>query len=90
MKNELYDLVLQAQKGDTKAMYQIISMFSSTIQSARTKIKPDRQDDLEQNIIETLIKKIMTYDLSQTPDFSAFCRQLSEIDNDSGKWYIRK
>lgn len=41
-------------------------------------MKADRQDDLEQNIVETIMHKIITYDLTQTPDFSAFIRQLND------------
>ncbi|GAB6989096.1 helix-turn-helix domain-containing protein [Paenibacillus pini] len=78
MKNELYDLVLRAQNGDNDALQEILTIISPKIRFARTQIKPDRQDDLEQNILETLIRKIMTYDLNQTPDFSAFCRQKSK------------
>ncbi|MFD0695435.1 helix-turn-helix domain-containing protein [Paenibacillus sp. GCM10027628] len=77
MENELFDLVLKAQNGDSKALDLIITSVSPTIQSVRKQIKYDRRDDLEQNLIEALIKKILSYDLKQTPDFSSFCRQIS-------------
>ncbi|RKP51329.1 helix-turn-helix domain-containing protein [Cohnella endophytica] len=79
MGNDLFDLVLKAQAGDKEALEEIITMFTPVINSARYKTKPDRQDDLEQKIVETIIKKILMYDLAQTPDFSAFCRQLQEL-----------
>lgn len=75
-KSELYDLVSKAQAGDEEAMYQIITVFLPSIRSVRSKAKRDRQEDMEQNIIEMLIKKVSAYDLSQTPDFSTFCRNL--------------
>ncbi|MFC5470161.1 helix-turn-helix domain-containing protein [Cohnella suwonensis] len=78
MEDELFDLVQRAQNGDSEAMYEIISLLKPAIRSARYKIKTDRQDDLEQNIVEIIMRKIMNYDLAlvQSPDFSAFCRQL--------------
>jgi DNA-directed RNA polymerase specialized sigma subunit len=79
MENNLFDLVLLAQKGDTEALHEIIITVLPAIRSARSKIKPDRQDDLEQNIVETIMKKIMSYDLTKAPDFSDFSRQLKEF-----------
>lgn len=75
---ELFDLVQRAQQGDNQAMYEIISSIMPAIRSASAKTKADRQDDLEQDIVETLIKKIKTYDLSHTPDFTEFCNRLIE------------
>lgn len=85
MENELYDLVQKAQTGNKDAMQEIISMFMPAIRRARIKLKSDQQDDLEQNIVETIIKKIMSYDLGQTPDFTAFCRQLSDLPSNSDR-----
>lgn len=76
MENELFDLVVKAQEGDSGAMYEIIKIVLPALRNARHGIKPDRQDDLEQSIIEIIIKKVMSYDLSTTPDFTTFCRQL--------------
>ncbi|MFF2912416.1 helix-turn-helix domain-containing protein [Paenibacillus sp. NPDC057934] len=76
METELFDLVLQVQNGDSDAMQQIISCFKPIIRSARSKFKLDRQDDLEQNIIETIMGKILTYDINKTPGFTEFCCQL--------------
>lgn len=79
MKSELFDQVLRAQQGDKEALYEIIRSFLPAIRSARRKIKGDRQEDLEQNIIEIIIKKIMSFDLVNTLDFTGFCQQLNEI-----------
>lgn len=54
-------------------------MFVPAIKRARRKINREAQDDLEQDIIETIIKKISTYDLSRAPDFSTFCQQMNNI-----------
>ncbi|MCP3775923.1 helix-turn-helix domain-containing protein [Paenibacillus sp. MZ04-78.2] len=79
----MFDLVNRAQQGDNEALYEVIAVFLPAIRSARQKIKRDRRDDLEQILVETMINKILSYDLSQTPDFSAFCRQLHEVENQS-------
>ncbi|WP_145949598.1 helix-turn-helix domain-containing protein [Paenibacillus sp. Y412MC10] len=81
---ELFDLVSRAQNGDNDAVYQLINILQPAIKSSRYKIKQhDRQDDLEQSIVEILIKKIMSYDLNQAPDFSTFCRQLEQKNDKS-------
>ncbi|MCY9517855.1 helix-turn-helix domain-containing protein [Paenibacillus apiarius] len=85
MEDELFDLVVKAQSGDDEAVYQIIAAFLPVIRSARSRIKADRRDDLEQSIVETLIRKIVSYDLTHAPDFSAFCRQLHE-SQDTGNY----
>lgn len=72
MKDELYDLVLQAQNGDRDAVYEVIKIILPAIKSARNKIDHNNRDDLEQEIMVTIIKKIMSYDLTQVPDFSTF------------------
>lgn len=76
MKNELFDLVLKAQQCDQEAMQKIIRMFRPAIQSAKITVSGDRQNDLEQIIIEKLINKIRTYDISKTPDFTSFKQYL--------------
>lgn len=70
--DELFDLVLQAQKGDREAVNEVIKIISPAIKSVRNKIEHNNRDDLEQEIMVTLIKKILSYDLTQVPDFSAF------------------
>lgn len=79
MKNELFDLVSLAQQGDKEALHEIIRSFLPAIRSARRKIKHDRQEDLEQNIIEIMIKKIMSFDLGNTLDFTGFCFQFGDV-----------
>ncbi|RUS46740.1 helix-turn-helix domain-containing protein [Cohnella sp. AR92] len=78
MENDLYELVQKAQDGDKEAMQSILSMFMPVIRSAKYKMKQDRQDDLEQSIIERIINKVQGYDMSKNPDFTSFCRNLSD------------
>ncbi|GIP11219.1 helix-turn-helix domain-containing protein [Paenibacillus macerans] len=81
MENDLFDLVARAQNGDKDALTRIIVRFLPAIRAYRYKAKADRQDDLEQYIIETLIKRIMTYDLTNSPDFTDFCRKQVEDEH---------
>ncbi|MFD3260763.1 helix-turn-helix domain-containing protein [Paenibacillus lentus] len=80
MKKELFDLVYHAQNGDREALYQIIVAFTPAITGARQKVKYDRQEDLEQSIIEIVIKKILSYDLDQVPDFSKFSSLFTNLE----------
>ncbi|MEK4060936.1 MULTISPECIES: helix-turn-helix domain-containing protein [Paenibacillus] len=72
MRDDLFDLVQLAQKGDHKALEAIIQSFFPAIRSQRMNVAADRQDDLEQVIVETMIKKILSYDLTNSPDFTSF------------------
>lgn len=36
MENELFDLVQRAQNGDQNALYEVITMFTPAIRSARS------------------------------------------------------
>jgi hypothetical protein len=76
MNNELYDLVQSAQLGDSEAMQEIIGMFRPAIRSAKSKLKSDYRDDLEQILVEIMMKKIMSYNLELCPDYTSFCREL--------------
>lgn len=81
MKDELFDLVLNAQKGDREALNEIIETLSPAIKSTRNKTKYENRDDLEQEIVAVLIHKILSYDLTQIPDFSTFCLKYSNEDS---------
>ncbi|CAM4438913.1 helix-turn-helix domain-containing protein [Paenibacillus tarimensis] len=82
MDKDLYELVKLAQAGDGEAMQDIITMLLPVIRAARRSMKPDRQDDLEQNLIELIIRKVYDYDLSGVPDYTAFSRNF--IDKQEG------
>lgn len=81
MENDLFDLVQLAQKGDHEALDAIIQSFFPAIRSQRRNVNIHSQDDLEQIIIETIIKKILSYDLSKSPDFTTFCREIACINS---------
>ncbi|PZD96704.1 hypothetical protein DNH61_05750 [Paenibacillus sambharensis] len=83
MEKELYELVKLAQAGDEEAMQDIITMLLPAIRAARKSMKPDHQDDLEQNLIELIIRKVQDYDLSGIPDYTAFSRNF--MDTQEGK-----
>jgi DNA-directed RNA polymerase specialized sigma subunit len=78
MENEMFDLVSLAQNGDKEALAMVISFFLPNLRHARSKTKLDSKDDIEQSIVEILIKKVLTYDLRNNPDFTRFCRQFEE------------
>ncbi|MNW57440.1 hypothetical protein D3C74_352480 [compost metagenome] len=90
MEDELYDLVMLAQEGNTEALSRIIDTFLPIIRNTRHKLKLDRQDDLEQTIIEIIIKKVKTYDLSQAPDFTAYCHQILNFNDQSNEKMHKK
>ncbi|WP_430217372.1 helix-turn-helix domain-containing protein [Paenibacillus humicus] len=79
MEKDLFDLVQFAQNGDYNALNTIIKSFFPAIRSQCRNVNVDTQYDLEQIIVETIIKKVLTYDLSTIPDFTTFCRDISNI-----------
>jgi hypothetical protein len=78
MRNDLYSLTHRAQNGDEDALNEIITMLGPAIRSARSKVRYNLQDDVEQDLVEIIIKKIKSYDLSHTPDYSSFCHELKK------------
>ncbi|MNP60570.1 hypothetical protein D3C76_1556660 [compost metagenome] len=61
MENDLFDLVQLAQNGNLQALESIIQTFFPAIRSQRMNVTTGRQDDLKQVIVETVIKKILSY-----------------------------
>ncbi|MBU5442747.1 helix-turn-helix domain-containing protein [Paenibacillus sp. MSJ-34] len=80
-KNDLFELVHLAQNGNRDALYEVISIFLPAIRSASYKVKYDRQEDLMQHILEVVIKKILSYDMSRIPNFSEFCENLKTMSS---------
>ncbi|WP_342436428.1 helix-turn-helix domain-containing protein [Paenibacillus sp. FSL L8-0436] len=78
MKNDMFELVAKAQAGDKDALEEVISFFLTSIRHAISKTMPEYRDDIEQAIIELIIKKVLTYDLNSIPDFNSFFQQLKE------------
>ncbi|WP_419871715.1 helix-turn-helix domain-containing protein [Candidatus Pristimantibacillus sp. PTI5] len=74
MDKKLFDQVRAAQQGDKESLGQIIEAFAPAIRQAKHQTNRNEQEDVQQAIIEMLIHKILSYDLSQTLDYSAFCK----------------
>lgn len=74
MVKMLFDKVKAAQLGDKESLGLIIEAFTPAIRQAKHQTNRNEQDDVQQAIIEMLIHKILSYDLSQTLDYSAFCK----------------
>lgn len=77
MENDLFDLVQLAQNGNLKALESIIQTFYPAIRTQRMNVITGRHDDLEQVIVETVIKKILSYNLSKSPDFTSFSENIT-------------
>ncbi|WP_051775305.1 helix-turn-helix domain-containing protein [Paenibacillus tyrfis] len=64
----LFKLVKKAQGGDQSALWTIIKRFYPAIKKLRRKTNIQDQDDLEQEIIEKMIRAILTFDLNTPVD----------------------
>ncbi|GIP40550.1 hypothetical protein J31TS4_38300 [Paenibacillus sp. J31TS4] len=72
-EEDLYELVMKAQRGDKKALRQLIGRFHPLIKKVSKERKSQEREDVEQETVELVIKTILAYDLSRTPDYSKFC-----------------
>ncbi|WNS41901.1 helix-turn-helix domain-containing protein [Paenibacillus sp. MMS20-IR301] len=72
----LLTMVVKAQAGDREALQQILNRFKPFIQRVACTASVNERDDLEQDLTEMLIKKIMNYPLNSAPDYSSFCGML--------------
>jgi hypothetical protein len=75
---DLYDLVRDAQSGNKQALAQVLDMFYPDIKRVSRKRKKQEQGDLEQDLIERIIKAILKYDIASTPDLTQFCSEISK------------
>ena len=82
MDKKLFDQVRAAQQGDKEYLGRIIEAFAPAIRQAKRQMNRNEQEDVQQAIIEMLIHKILSYDLSQTLDYSAFCK-LNQCKSDA-------
>ncbi|NOU83126.1 hypothetical protein GC101_30135 [Paenibacillus sp. LMG 31459] len=80
-EDPLLNMVAQAQAGDLEALHQIIIRFKPVIQKVSLTASINEQDDLEQDLTEMLIKKILNYPLNSAPDYSSFCNRLYKAAN---------
>jgi|HigsolmetaGSP11D_1036233.scaffolds.fasta_scaffold59284_1 DNA-directed RNA polymerase specialized sigma subunit len=81
--DSLYDLVKRAQSGDQQALYEIIKKFDSSIRKAKKQTKRQDREDLEQVLMEKLIRAILAYDLNNVPDVS---KLFNEFEVQCKKW----
>ncbi|CAM4340359.1 DNA-directed RNA polymerase specialized sigma subunit [Paenibacillus endophyticus] len=77
MELKWYELVLKAQQGDKEALTIIIQAFFPAIGQAKHKANRNEHDDIQQAIIEMMIHKILNYDISQSLNYSSFCKHLN-------------
>lgn len=69
MEDDLYTLVLKAQRGDKLSLEAILKIFSPILHKQMRMVDLNDQDDLLQNLIEILIDKIISFDTEYLPEF---------------------
>lgn len=72
MEEDLYTLVLKAQKGDKLSLETILEIFSPVLNKQKRMVDLNDQDDLLQNLKEILIDKTLNFDTEYSPDFLNF------------------
>ncbi|WP_240416634.1 helix-turn-helix domain-containing protein [Paenibacillus periandrae] len=77
---DLYDLVVQAKSGDRGAMEEIVELFQPIIQKSCWRAKPQERLDLQQQMVEKIIRAVFAYDLESIPDFTQFTANISESE----------
>jgi len=71
-RNNLRELVEAAQHGDQNALMEIVRRFDPLIKKVKRKMIHQERDDLEQEIMEKLIRVILAYDIDSPADFTSF------------------
>ncbi|WP_339312558.1 helix-turn-helix domain-containing protein [Paenibacillus sp. FSL M7-0896] len=72
MEEDLYTLVLMAQKGDKVSLETILEIFSPVLNKQIKMVDLNEQEDLLQNLKEILIDKTLSFDTDYSPDFLNF------------------
>lgn len=78
-RNNLRELVEAAQSGDQNALMEIVRRFDPLIKKVKRKMVFQEQDDLEQEIMEKLIRVILAYDIHAPTDFTSFRKCIHEF-----------
>ncbi|WP_438350933.1 helix-turn-helix domain-containing protein [Paenibacillus sp. FA6] len=73
---DLFILVQRAKAGDKEAMNQIIVMFRPLIIKVSQRAKPNERSDLQQDIIEKVIRSVLSYDMNSLPDYTEYIEQI--------------
>lgn len=81
----LIDLVKDAQSGDQKALLTIVQRFYPAIKKVKKKISSQEQEDLEQELLEKIIRAILSYDLNMEMDLSHFRESVHVFMNEEQK-----
>ena len=71
-RSHLRELVEAAQSGDQHALMEIVRRFDPLIKKVKRRMVVQERDDLEQEIIERLIRVILAYDIHSPADFTSF------------------
>jgi DNA-directed RNA polymerase specialized sigma subunit len=69
-------LVEAAQSGDQNALMEIVRRFDPLIKKVKRKMAFQERDDLEQEIMEKLIRVILAYDIHAPADFASFRKRI--------------
>jgi DNA-directed RNA polymerase specialized sigma subunit len=78
-RESLRQLVAAAQSGDQHALMEIVRRFDPLIKKVKRKMIAQDQDDLEQEIIEKLIRVILAYDMDAPADFTSFRKLIRDF-----------
>lgn len=79
---QLYKLVKEAQSGHQFALRTIIKKFYPIVLKTRKRINIQEQDDLEQEILEKMIRAILTFDLNTPVDLTHFRKSIKSFFNE--------
>lgn len=78
-RESLRQLVEAAQNGDQHALMEIVRRFDPLIRKVKRKMIVQERDDLEQEIIERLIRVILTYDIRAATDCASLRKRIYEF-----------
>ncbi|WP_296979244.1 helix-turn-helix domain-containing protein [Thermobacillus sp. ZCTH02-B1] len=68
-----------AQSGDQHALMEIVRRFDPLIKKVKRKMIFQEREDLEQEIVEKLIRVILAYDINVPADFTSFRKCIREF-----------
>ncbi len=81
----LFKLAKKAQGGDQSALWTVIKRFYPAIKKLRRKTNIQDQDDLEQEIVEKMIRAILTFDLNTPVDQTYLRKSIQYFWNEDSK-----
>ncbi|WP_019007837.1 helix-turn-helix domain-containing protein [Cohnella laeviribosi] len=78
-KSNLRELVGAAQSGDQIALLEIVQRFYPLIKKVKRKMILQERDDLEQEILEKIIRVILTFDINSSADLTYFRNSIKDF-----------